>query len=168
MFSRKKGHWLRLARSVFSACEGRKIKPLTLSLSSASSRFALRSRVVKAHWLGACFRSWPLSTFSWAFHPTSVSWTLFIEYHLRDLPFCTFPGYSLNQLLFLFLDTGEGREWGKGTSVCASGMPPAGDLACNPGIRPDWELNQQLNALSHTGQGSTHFLTLKFMHIITV
>ena len=22
-------------------------------------------------------------------------------------------------------------------------MPPTGDLACNPGMFPDWELNQQ-------------------------
>ena len=27
--------------------------------------------------------------------------------------------------------------------MVASHVPPTGDLACNPGMCPDWELNQQ-------------------------
>ena len=44
--------------------------------------------------------------------------------------------------------------------MVASHVPPTGDLACNPGMCPDRESNQQpfdlqpsLNPLSHTSQG---------------
>ena len=52
--------------------------------------------------------------------------------------------------LCYFLEMGEGREkerernmdvWEKHWSV-ASHMPPTGDLSQNPGMCPDWELNQ--------------------------
>ena len=33
------------------------------------------------------------------------------------------------------------RERGEKHSSVASLMPPTGDLACNPGMCPDWELN---------------------------
>ena len=58
----------------------------------------------------------------------------------------------------------RGRE-GKGEGekhqcVFASCVPPTGDLAHNPGMFPDWELNQRpfgsqpvLNPLSYTSQG---------------
>ena len=43
-------------------------------------------------------------------------------------------------------------------------VPPTGILACNPGMCPDWELNQHplvhrpaLNPLSHTSQGWKYF-----------
>ena len=39
----------------------------------------------------------------------------------------------------------------------ASRAPPAGDLACNPGMCPDWELNQQPFGL----QASTQFIELQ-------
>ena len=33
------------------------------------------------------------------------------------------------------------REGQKHQCVVASHVPPTGDLACNPGLCPDWELN---------------------------
>ena len=55
-----------------------------------------------------------------------------------------------NQMLFfkdfihLFLERGKGgRKRGKHQCVVASHTPPTGDLACNPGMCPDWESNQQ-------------------------
>ena len=51
------------------------------------------------------------------------------------------------------------REGEKHQCVVMSRTPPIGDLACNPGICPDWESNQDplvrratLNPLSHTSQ----------------
>ena len=35
-----------------------------------------------------------------------------------------------------------GREGGKHQYVLASCMPPTGNLACKPGMCPDWEWNQ--------------------------
>ena len=62
-------------------------------------------------------------------------------------------------------------ERGKHQCVGASCMPPTGDLACNPGMCPDWEPNLDhlvcrpvLNLLSHTRQGSLP-LFLKSMNI---
>ena len=45
--------------------------------------------------------------------------------------------------LYLFLERGEGREkeGEKHQCVFASRVPPTGDLACNPGMCPDWESN---------------------------
>ena len=37
----------------------------------------------------------------------------------------------------------EEREGEKHQCVVASPAPPIGDLACNPGMCPDWESNQQ-------------------------
>ena len=47
--------------------------------------------------------------------------------------------------LFIFRERGsEGeKEVEKHQCVVASHVPPTGDTACNPGICPDWELNQQ-------------------------
>ena len=46
---------------------------------------------------------------------------------------------------FIFRQRGrEGeREGEKHQCVVASCAPPTGDLACNPGMCPDWESNQQ-------------------------
>ena len=44
--------------------------------------------------------------------------------------------------IYLFLERGEGRERGRETSI-ASHVPPTGDLAYNPGMHPDCELNQR-------------------------
>ena len=69
-------------------------------------------------------------------------------------------------ILFIFLERVEGREKREGEKhqcVDASHAPPNGDLSCNPGMCPDWELNQgttdpwvcrpALNPLSDTSQG---------------
>ena len=61
-------------------------------------------------------------------------------------------------MLFIFRERrGEG---GKHQCVFVSHMAPSGDLACNPGMCPDWELNWQpfgsqpvLNPLSYSSQG---------------
>ena len=47
--------------------------------------------------------------------------------------------------IYLFLERGrEGeREGEKHQCVVTSHMPPTGDLACNPGMCPDWESNGQ-------------------------
>ena len=61
--------------------------------------------------------------------------------------------------IYLFLDRREGRwEGGKHQWVVACHAPPTGDLACNPGMCPDWESNHSvrrlaLSPLSHTSQG---------------
>ena len=49
------------------------------------------------------------------------------------------------EFIYLFLERGrEGeREGEKHQPVVASHVPPTGDLAWNPGMCPDWELNQQ-------------------------
>ena len=40
-----------------------------------------------------------------------------------------------------FREQKGGREGEKHQCVVASHTPPAGDLSCNPGMCPDWELN---------------------------
>ena len=47
--------------------------------------------------------------------------------------------------IYLFLERGreEEREGEKHQYVGASRMPRTGDLACNPGMCPDWEMNPQ-------------------------
>ena len=45
--------------------------------------------------------------------------------------------------MHLFLEKKEGRKRGKHQCVVASCVPPTGDLACNPGMCPDWESNWQ-------------------------
>ena len=70
--------------------------------------------------------------------------------------------------MYLFLDRGEGWEKERQEDhhcVVASHVAPTGDLACNLGMCPDWESNQQtfgswpaLNPLSYTNQGSSLLL----------
>ena len=45
--------------------------------------------------------------------------------------------------IYLFLERGEGREKEEEKHQCVvpSPVPPTGDLAWNPGMCPDWELN---------------------------
>ena len=69
----------------------------------------------------------------------------------------------LNVFMYLFLEREEGREEYRERNInmwLPLTCPPSGDLACNPGMCPDWELNWQpfgsqpkLNPLSHTSQG---------------
>ena len=44
------------------------------------------------------------------------------------------------------------REGEKHQCVVASHEPPTGDLACNPGMCPDWESNQQHSGLQAGAQ----------------
>ena len=55
--------------------------------------------------------------------------------------------FFFKDFIYVFLDRGAGREveseGKKHQCVVASYVPFTGDLAHNPGICPDWELNQQ-------------------------
>ena len=64
--------------------------------------------------------------------------------------------YFLKDFVYLFLERGRKgeREGEKHLYVVASCVPPTGDLACNPGMCPDWELNQKLSG-SQAGAQST-------------
>ena len=63
--------------------------------------------------------------------------------------------------LFIFRERVREKERERNINVWLPLMgPPTGDLACNPGTCPDWELNQQpfglqpaLTSLSYTSQG---------------
>ena len=46
-------------------------------------------------------------------------------------------------LKILFICRQRGREGEKYHCVVAPRTPPTDDLACNPGMCPDWEVNQQ-------------------------
>ena len=50
--------------------------------------------------------------------------------------------FILRVYLFIFREGEERRKGEKHQCVVASLVPPTGDLACNPGMCPDWELNQ--------------------------
>ena len=52
--------------------------------------------------------------------------------------------YFLKKFICLFLERGREREKEEEKHQCvvASHTPPTGDLACNPGRYPDWELNR--------------------------
>ena len=59
--------------------------------------------------------------------------------------------------IYLFLERGKGREKEREreTSMCACLSPgPHWDLAQNPGMYPDWELNQQPFGLQARAQSS--------------
>ena len=73
--------------------------------------------------------------------------------------------------LFIFRERGkQGESEGeKHQCVVAFHMPPTRDLACNPGMCPDWELNRQPFGLqAHTqstelpSQGSDIFIIFYF------
>ena len=76
-------------------------------------------------------------------HRTCVCRCSFLSTHL---PFSASPAPSrlfLSPYRYLFLERGEveGKEKEKHQCVVASLAPPTGDLACNLGMCPDWELN---------------------------
>ena len=51
-------------------------------------------------------------------------------------------GLLKNYFIYLFLERGrEGERGEKHQYMAASHAPPVGDLACNPDMYPDWELN---------------------------
>ena len=52
--------------------------------------------------------------------------------------------FILFKILFIFRERGrEGKREGEKRGWVASCTAPAGDLAHNPGMCPDWESNQQ-------------------------
>ena len=67
------------------------------------------------------------------------------------------------------------REGEKHQCVVTCHVVPTGDLACNPGMCPDWESNQRpfglqpvLNPLSYTSQGKKeHFYFLAYSSVYT-
>ena len=75
----------------------------------------------------------------------TIQQTILWSYSLSKTTFCLFI-----EFIYLFLEKGEGKEkereknidvWEKHPLVAS--VPPAGDLAHNPGMCPDWESNQQ-------------------------
>ena len=76
--------------------------------------------------------------------------------------------FFLRFYLFIYLERGEGREKVRERNInvwLPLTWPPTGDLACNPGMCPDWESNQwpfglqpELNPRSYTSQGEVHNL----------
>ena len=73
--------------------------------------------------------------------------------------------FFLLKILFIYVYREEKR--GREISMCGClSCGPTGDLACNPDMWPDWELNQRpfgsqptLNPLSYTSQGQFSFCT---------
>ena len=71
---------------------------------------------------------------------------------------------------FIYLFSEREREGEKHQCVVASHAPPTGDLACNPGMCPEWEANQrpfgsQATPQSHTSQGTIYFQMLQQRHV---
>ena len=70
--------------------------------------------------------------------------------------------------IFIFIERGRvgEREGQKHECVVASCMPPTGDLACNPGMCPDWELNRQPLGLQAHAQSTElyHYIIFKCYH----
>ena len=65
--------------------------------------------------------------------------------------------YFLQKIFYLFIFRERGRERERGEKhqcVVASWAPPTGDLAHNPGMCPDWELNRQLFGLQACAQSA--------------
>ena len=89
---------------------------------------------------------------------------------------CNHIGFFKKYFIYLFNFRERGREGEregeKLQCVVASYMAPTEDLARNPGMCPDWELNQQhfgsqpvLNPLSYTSQGITLDLNSLVWHV---
>ena len=72
---------------------------------------------------------------------------------------------------FFIIFRERGREGEKHQCVVASHVASTGDLACNPGMCPDWELNRRpfgsqptLSPLSYTSQGYGIFFDILDTH----
>ena len=74
-----------------------------------------------------------------------------------------------SKILFIYsLEKGREGEGKKHQCVVACHTPPTEDLACNPSMCPDWELNwrpfclqaSSTQPLSHTSQGARRILLL--------
>ena len=66
--------------------------------------------------------------------------SIYLKYKMVLFPF------KKSFYLFIFRERGRKgeREGEKHQCVVVSQVPPTGDLACNPGMCPDWESNQKL------------------------
>ena len=101
---------------------------------------------------------------------SSCPWVIYISSLASTFPilFLTTPWllslfFLLRFYLFYFLERGDGREKERQRNInvwLPLTWPPTGDLACNPGMCPDWESNWwpfgsqlELNPLSYTSQG---------------
>ena len=86
----------------------------------------------------------PLWALKWFFRWTTWKWNCWTKQYSHTT---FFKSYSLFffKILFNYLYTkGKGgREGEKHQCVVSFYAPPTGDLAYNPGMCPDWELNQQ-------------------------
>ena len=72
----------------------------------------------------------------------------------------------LKDFTYLFLERGKGgRKGEKHQCVVASRVPPTGDLACNPGMCPDWESNQRPFGLEACAQ-STELHQMGLIHVV--
>ena len=84
-----------------------------------------------------------MSVSLWNFNVSDNKEEYLSTYHVArtfdHLIFILFKKYFI--YLFIFRESGrEGeREGEKHQCVVASRMAPMGDLACNPGMSPDWE-----------------------------
>ena len=110
-------------------------------------------------WVSLAF---PLVSTFFCFKGTFRTWHSIISF-IVILAFLFF----LRFYLFNFRERGrEGeREGEKDQCVVASPTSPTGNLACNPGMCPHWELNHKplvhrlaLNPLNYTSQGTLAFL----------
>ena len=82
----------------------------------------------------------PLTFLFMAVFPRSSLFYLFLSF----LFFTHFYIFKNRFYLFIYMQGREGeREGEKHQCVVASHTPPTGDLAHNPGMGPDWELNQR-------------------------
>ena len=94
---------------------------------------------------------------------TVYQWQLFNGRRWEPITFIwsVFSLFLKKILCIYFLDGGKGdREGEKHQYVAASCASPTGDLACNPGMCPDWESSRRAfdsqagtQPLSHTSQG---------------
>ena len=78
-----------------------------------------------------------------------VQWAIWKRHKRYPSILCFYFLFFKILFIYLFIDTGGGRKTWRETSMCKRfinqlplAMPLTGDLACNPGMGPDWELNQ--------------------------
>ena len=64
---------------------------------------------------------------------------MFSSIFLKSLFICIF----ICLFIYLLREEGKEKEGEKHQCVVASHVPPTGDLAHNPGMCPDWKLNQR-------------------------
>ena len=70
--------------------------------------------------------------------------------------------FNIFKRFYLLLERGEGREKERDRNIdvldihqlVASCTPPIGELACNPGVCPNWELNGKLFSLLASTQST--------------